>query len=611
MIDFAYLTQIYPFFSLFFSLILFLGLYSIGEVIFSNKQIQLMFLNVSELKYQNILVAVNFLMFALFPIVLFFPHSKILLNFFSIFIFVFGIYKIFLLTKEKIHIKIQQINFERVVFFFLIVGFFLITFSPVNHADSLDYHMGGALHIFKTGKLPNTLENFHNLLVGSGEVFYSLGFFCGAEQFGTLIQFSGLLSLIGVVKKLKNKNHIFFILLILSTPILIFLSSSPKPQLFQICSNAIIFAILFINFISTEKNKKTNFFLILVVNVFLINSINAKFSFILSSFILYVLLCFFSYKRKFFLKTILLSSALLLFFYLNFPYWKFITWGGNFLHYLVNPFPDHLEGVKFFKNYLINYKRESSFIYLFFPKSPGQFTDVLGIGCLIYVYFFLKKEISYIYFSLIFFFFILTNYFFGQPSGRFFIEPYIWSILLIASVKSINIPIKFRILFYPQFLLAILSIWYGVFSMSYGFINNNLRNKVMNNTADGYLLFNWSNSFVSKEDTVISMHRSFALGKANTFSTSFLYYVYSRDRDSYYLKNIINNGNSVGSTYILTYGSESNIGIFSNCIDFLYQEKKNVGRQVGRNPFNKASFYDGYLFKMKDIQKSDCLKNNK
>ena len=609
MIDFPHLTEIYPFLSLFFSLILFLGLYAIGELIFANKQIQLIFLNISELKYQKILIAVNFFMFVLFPVVLFFPYSKILLNFFSIFIFIFGAYKLCLIAKKKLHIKIPKLNLEIIIFFLLILGFFLITFSPVNHADSLDYHMSGALHIFKTGKLPTTLDNFHNLLVGSGEVFYSLGFFFGAEQFGTLVQFSGLLSLIGIVKKFKNKNNIFFILLILSSPILIFLASSPKPQLFQICSNAIIFVLLFINFNSTKETKKIIFFLVIVANIFLINSINAKFSFILSAFILYVLLCFFSYKKKFFLQTILLSFGLLFFFYLNFPYWKSITWGGNLLNYIANPFPVHLEGVEFFKNYLINYKRESSLIYLFLPKTLGQFTDALGIGFFICVYFFFKKKVFFIYFIPVFFFFILINYLFGQPSGRFFFEPYIWSILLVASVKRVDLPSKFKILFYPQFLLAILALWYGVFSMSYGFINNNLRNEVMNNTADGYSLFSWSNSLVRKEDRVISMHRSVALGKTNTVSTTFLYYVHSQVRDlySYQLKNTINESNLEGSTYLLTLHNKNNLGIFSNCIDFLYKEKKNVGRQAGRNPFNKTSFYNGYLFKLKNIEKTRCL----
>lgn len=610
MIILSTLSESYTFISLFFSLILFLGLYAIGELIFFNKQIQSIFLNISELKYQNILVAVNFLMFILFPIVLFAPFSKEILNFFSIIIFLSGLGKFYLIIKKKIQIKIKKLNFETISFFLLLVGFFLITFSPVNHADSLDYHMAGAIHIFKTGKLPTGLENFHNLLVGGGEVIYSLGFFFGAEQFGTLVQFSGLLSLVGIIKKFKTKNNIFFILLILSSPILLFLVTTPKPQLFHISSNAIIFVLLFINFSNTRIVKNFFLSLIIVVNIFLINSINAKFSFIISSFILYVLLLLFAQKKNFLLQTVLISLVLIFFFYLCFPYWKSITWGTSFIYYLISPFPEHLEGVKFFKSYLINDKRDTSFLYLFLPKSAGQFTDALGLGFLIIIYFFLRKEIIFIYFAVIFSFFVIINYLFGQPSSRFFIELYIWSILLIASLRKLKIETKFRIVFYPQFILTILALWYGVFTMSYGFINTTLRNYVMNNTANGYSLFNWSNAFVSKQDRVISMHRSISLGKTTTISTDFLNYINSQGGvlHSYHLKNIFNKNGEIGSTYLLTFGNKDNFGIFIDCIDFLYKEEKDVGRHVGRNPFNKLSYYDGYLFKLKNIEETGCLK---
>jgi hypothetical protein len=610
MIILSTLSEAYPFVSLFFSLILFLGLYAIGELIFINKQIQSIFLNISELKYQNILVAVNFLMFILFPVVLFAPFSKEILNFFSIIIFLSGVCKFYFIIKKKIQIKIQKLNFETIAFLLLLVGFFLITFSPVNHADSLDYHMTGAIHIFKTGKLPTGLENFHNLLISGGEVIYSLGFFFGAEQFGTLVQFSGLLSLVGVIKKFKTKNNIFFILLILSSPVLLFLATTPKPQLFHISSNAIIFVLLFINFSNTIIVKKYFLSLIVVVNIFLINSINAKFSFIISSFILYVLLLLFAHKKNFLQQAVLTSFVLIFFFYFCFPYWKSLTWGTSFINYLTSPFPEHLEGVKFFKSYLINYKRETSLIYLFLPKSPGQFSDALGLGSLIIIYFFLRKEIIFIYFAIIFSFFVVINYIFGQPSSRFFIELYLWSILLIASLRELNIETKFRVVFYPQFVLTIFALWYGVFTMSYGFINTALRNHVMNNTANGYSLFNWSNQFISKQDRVISMHRSISLGKATTIPTNFLYYANSQGGvlHSYHLKNILNENSKMGSTYLLTLGNKDNVGIFMDCIDFLYKEKKHVGRHVGRNPFNKSSYYDGYLFKLKNIEETRCLK---
>ena len=101
MIILSTLSEAYPFVSLFFSLILFLGLYAIGELIFFNKQIQSIFLNISELKYQNILIAVNFLMFILFPVVLFAPFSKEILNFVSIIIFLLGVWKFYFIIKKK------------------------------------------------------------------------------------------------------------------------------------------------------------------------------------------------------------------------------------------------------------------------------------------------------------------------------------------------------------------------------------------------------------------------------------------------------------------------------------------------------------------------------
>ena len=77
---------------------------------------------------------------------------------------------------------------------------------------------------------------------------------------------------------------------------------------------------------------------------------------------------------------------------------------------------------------------------------------------------------------------------------------------------------------------------------------------------------------------------------------------------SYHLKNILNENREMGSIYLLTFGNIGNVDIFSDCIDFLYKEKKNVGRNVGRNPFNKSSFYDGYLYKLKNIEETGCLK---
>jgi hypothetical protein len=613
MIFFQNLTENFPFFSLTFSLVLISGLYQFGEIIFYNKNIRSIFLNISELKYQKILIAINFIMIILLPIVLFFQYSKEVLIFTSILIFVLGLFKIIFSFKKKINFKkkisLPKYNTDYLLFLLTILGFFLITFSPVNHADSLSYHSGGAETIFYTGKLPTGLENFEFLLIGSGEVFMSLGVLFGAEQFGNLVQFSALLSLIGVVKRFNNNNKFFFLLLILTSPVLIFLASSPKPQLFHIISNTIIFVILFINFNYFKSSKYFLSNLVIITNIFIINSINAKFSFIISATILYVILAIYSYKKNFLIQMIFINLCFLIFFYLGFVYWKYITWGGFFIDYILNPLPLHLEGMNTFYQYLIDYKRAASFMDIFIPPNMAQFTDPLGIGVLIFIYFFFQKNKLIIYFIPIFLFVIIVNYFFGQPSSRFFFEVYIWMILLLASLKNLYINNKVKFIFYFQFFLSVLAIWYGVFTLSYGFINSDLREYIMKNTANGYSLFNWSNSVLNKDDRVISMHRSVYLGKTNTtLATNFANWT-RRDKDKirpYHVKNLLVNHS--GSTYLLTFGDKNNVSIFNNCIDYLYLTKKNVGSHVGRNPFNKSSPYNGYLYKLKDLKKTKCYK---
>ena len=277
---FQNLTENYPIYSLLFSLILIIGLYQLGELIFYNNNIKQIFLSVSEINYQKILIAVNFLMIIIMPIVLYFEYSKQILNLFSILIFILGLLKIIKSFKKVFLLKKDFFN-KNLDYFLVILGIFLIAFSPINHVDSLDYHLGGAVYIFQTGRLPTSLESFTNLLVGSGEALNSLGFFFGAEQFGNLIQFSGLVSLIGIFKRFDNKKY-FLLLLILTSPMIIFLASSPKPQLFHLCTNAFFFVLLFLNFDYIKNSKYNDFALVVVTNIFLINSINAKFSYILS-----------------------------------------------------------------------------------------------------------------------------------------------------------------------------------------------------------------------------------------------------------------------------------------------------------------------------------------
>ena len=613
MIFFQNLTLSYPIFSLLFSLILMAGLYQLGEIIFYNKKVNLVISSISELKYQKILIAINFLMISIFPIVLFFNHSKALLGFFSISLFILGLLKILSILKKKISFKNNILNrsFDNYIFILVILGIFLVNFSPINHIDSLDYHMWGAKYIFQTGKLPSSVESFTNLLVGSGEALYSLGFFFGAEQFGNFLQFSGLISLIGIFKKFNNKKY-FLLLLIFTSPMILFLVTSPKPQFLHLCSNAFLFVLLFINFNSITSSKYNPFVIVVITNVFLINSINTKFSYILSSFIIYFFLLAVTYKKNYFLKMVFINSFFISIFYLGFAYWKYVTWGGNFFNYIINPIPIHLDGGKLFYDYLIGYNNIGSghleLINIFIPRKIGQYSEAIGIGALIFIYLFYQKKKIVLYFIPVFLFFVLINYFFGQASPRFYFELYVWMILLLASISSLKIKMKYKFIFYVQFIISIGAIWVGVFTSSYGVISADLRDRVLINTAHGYSLFRWSNEIFKneKDSVVIATHRSTSLGEGNVFASSFQnFLIFPKDKiQKYHIRKYLTDLS--GSTYLLT-SSSSNFGIFSNCIDYLYKSKKKVGRHVGRNPFNRGGYIYEYIFKLKDLKKTNCL----
>ena len=51
----------------------------------------------------------------------------------------------------------------------------------------------------------------HSNLFGGGESLIAIGLIGGSEQFGSILQFSGLISVLGLLKK-KNKNSKNFII---------------------------------------------------------------------------------------------------------------------------------------------------------------------------------------------------------------------------------------------------------------------------------------------------------------------------------------------------------------------------------------------------------------
>ena len=141
--------------------------------------------------------------------------------------------------------------------------------------------------------------------------------------------------------------------------------------------------------------------------------------------------------------------------------------------------------------------------------------------------------------------------------------------------KNLKIPKSFRLIFYIQFFATVGAIWFGVFSMSYGFLSADLRDKVMQNTANGYSLYKWSNDhFKNKNARVLSLHRATGLGQGDVLATSFSnFLIIPPDKiDNNHIKKYLLNSSI--PTYLLSPGNRKDFGIFANCIDYLYLSKK-------------------------------------
>ena len=148
------LSEKIPLFELLISIILIFGLHNLGSIIFKIQNLRKLVETISDVKYQQVLISTNLILIFLFPIILFFRSSNVLILILStglIFLGLIQIQKLFFnqIVNRKFKVKF---NSDIIINIFLFV-FFLISIAPVTHADSLDYHLEASKFIAKYGTL--------------------------------------------------------------------------------------------------------------------------------------------------------------------------------------------------------------------------------------------------------------------------------------------------------------------------------------------------------------------------------------------------------------------------------------------------------------------------
>ena len=135
-------------------------------------------------------------------------------------------------------------KFDLLLLILFLLGFFLLSASPITHSDSFMYHVQGSLDVLNKGIFTTDVLQMLDLLISGGEIFIILGFALKSQELGNLIQYLSILSLIPIflsIKITENNSLIFPILGILSSFCMFFLISSPKPQMLHIMGCLFVF----------------------------------------------------------------------------------------------------------------------------------------------------------------------------------------------------------------------------------------------------------------------------------------------------------------------------------------------------------------------------------
>lgn len=575
----------------------------------------------------NALAGISLFVFIMFPLFFIgFFNSKIFISI-SSFLLILGLLNFYsnffqianYIKKEIALIKFNKFTNNLILFFILL--YFLLSISPVTSGDSLAYHMTAAKHIFETGALPSDFLNSNNSLVGSGELLNAFAISINAYQFTSLINFIGLISILSIFKKktldlnLKIELKNFIYLCVLSCPVIIFLISSSKSQLYATALIFISYSILF-NCIIIKQSKNFLHKSILLSTFFCIVAVQTKISFSLSFFLIICSFLFFFKNKIISSKAIFIFISFILIGLFPQPLWKQYIYDYPFYHFFFNPFPLNIPG---YLDVYINskiYLADKFPLSIFVPLSLGDLTGFIGIGSFLLFFLLKYKFDNKFFFLIIIFLFIFIFSLVGQKTPRFYLEIYFLIILIftliINKVYKNKIFKFFKNILFIQSLVILGILLYGVFSLFPGIINQNLNKLILSKYASGYNLYSWVNTVLPKNSNIIVNHRStYFLNKDHVYF-EMAYHLNNNDNDvfkNYYL-NLIKEKKP---NFILFYGENLNYKFnlfdFSQCTNGIFRKKERVGFNETRNPFNNnLRTYNAYIYHFDYLKLPGCVK---
>ena len=613
------ISDIHPLLSILSSLLIVNGFYNLSKFISKTKY--LIFLENYAVRGRLIVffLIINFFSIILYNFFLFFGVNEIYLKILIILLILIGFYKpdnIQVLFKKYVLIDTKT----KLLLFLIILGYFLISLLPITDPDSLDYHL-----TFPYLSLINEIffiqnEWFTSQLAGAGEALIIFGLSIDAYKLSSILQFVALFSIIIAILNLKYEKHysnlnskILICLAILCIPSFLFLTFTAKPQLFAIGTNFIAFLMTFF-VLPFEKNNKKFIIIFCIISFLCFSATQFKFSFFLSSGIILLFAFTELSKRKLLFKGFLISLAFFIIIVFPREYFDYQYLSKDIIRNFFSPATDDYATASFIgslKHGTGNSRYLPYWIFLPFNQygfSLGVVTEIIGLSVLIFLINFKFKPVKkIIYASLIFFILALL---FGQPMGRFFIEPFLWltvgAIFYLNSKNNIILKISRKLIIINSIVIFI-AIIFTVVTFIPGIFSIKNHKNILEKYANGYSLYSWANKKLPKNSVILTTHRSYLFSQSPFVSYDFRLYVSTQEGLNYYIDSVIKKK----PTHLL-YNSIDHDNIQDVFIFFrgkLIIKGKNVHQTNKRNPFNNVKKQlDGYIYEIDLDKLKKCKK---
>jgi len=516
-------------------------------------------------------------------------------------------------------------SYSRKLLLLLLLGMGMLALGPVTNADALDYHMGVAIAVLNHGGMPVVPEWFIGRLAGNGEVLNAMALSLGAEQFGALLQFTSLIGIVGIIffanqdahdysNKFERATLDLIALAAFSAPVLLFLVTSPKPQMWPIAMTTFAFTLVVhrsSQSIST-RNASLRFTLICAL---VMTASQAKFNYLLGGAIVGLLSTQLIFREKIIWTSIATGILISLLVILPPVLWKAFAFDAGYLEPLINPLPGKLPGTDAFLNLAkaaFDFTTPLPFpISMFIPASLGAFSTLLGIGSLVFIGIRLDRNLSLWSGAISAIIIVFLNALYAPPSSRMYLESYFWLMVILSLQKKYkNDLIKNKLInriVFTQALAVTGVVWIGALTAFPGALTDKWRLDVMMRMANGYEVMQWADTILPKDSVVINGHRSMALMPRDAVAFEWINFVdLNEENSSLYLNRL----KEKGVTHMLVIGGVNEktplYGCFARTIG-----GPGSGHTATRNPFNYGGKYEAWIVEFESNKLPECARKVK